>query len=120
MESAASDLQAHTRKAAAVPPAASAALSTPFHAHAVQFYEDDSFLTGIVGEQLRQALAARRPAIIIATPEHRTLFAEYLRKAGVDVDAARSRDLARRMAGDLVVESAPGAGSTFTLTLPRV
>jgi light-regulated signal transduction histidine kinase (bacteriophytochrome) len=38
---------------------------------------------------------------------------------GVGLGLAISRDLARRMGGDLTAESAPGVGSTFTLVLPR-
>jgi signal transduction histidine kinase len=37
---------------------------------------------------------------------------------GVGLGLAISRDLARGMGGDLTAESTPGAGSTFTLTLP--
>ena len=37
---------------------------------------------------------------------------------GVGLGLAISRDLARGMGGDLTVESTPGEGSTFTLTLP--
>jgi signal transduction histidine kinase len=39
---------------------------------------------------------------------------------GVGLGLAISRDLARGMGGDLSAESTPGAGSTFTLLLPRV
>jgi signal transduction histidine kinase len=39
---------------------------------------------------------------------------------GVGLGLAISRDLAHAMGGDLTVESSPGAGSTFTLTLPRI
>jgi signal transduction histidine kinase len=37
---------------------------------------------------------------------------------GAGLGLAISRDLARGMGGDLTAESTPGAGSTFTLTLP--
>jgi signal transduction histidine kinase len=41
------------------------------------------------------------------------------RGAGLGLGLAISRDLARAMNGDLTVESTLGAGSRFTLTLPR-
>jgi len=41
------------------------------------------------------------------------------RSGGVGLGLAISRELARRMGGELSVESVVGEGSSFTLTLPR-
>ncbi len=38
---------------------------------------------------------------------------------GVGLGLAISRDIARNMGGDVLVQSEPGVGSTFTLRLPR-
>ena len=40
-------------------------------------------------------------------------------EAGIGLGLAISRQLARGMGGDITVESKPGEGSCFTLTLPR-
>ena len=41
------------------------------------------------------------------------------RRGGVGLGLAISRDLARKMSGELTVVSTVGVGSRFTLTLPR-
>ena len=63
---------------------------------------------GIAAEQLARVFA---PFVQVDARLTRT-------REGTGLGLAISRDLARGMGGDLTAESTPGAGSTFTLTLP--
>lgn len=82
--------------------------------HAVQFYDDESFLTNVVSDFLAGALREGQPAVVIATPSHRKSFASRLRQEGVDVaKARRSRRLvlldARKTLAQFMVGNAPDA-----------
>jgi PAS domain S-box-containing protein len=65
---------------------------------------------GIAADQLERVFEP-----FVQVDRHRTPGSQQ----GVGLGLAISRDLARGMGGELTVESIPGVGSTFTLTLPR-
>jgi signal transduction histidine kinase len=73
-------------------------------------------------------IAIRDTGIGIASDSLERIFEPFVQvdrsptsldRDGVGLGLAISRDLARRMNGDLVVESVLGEGSRFVLTLPR-
>ena len=78
-------------------------------------------------ENGRVAVSVRDTGVGIATEELDRIFEPFVQvnasltrtHEGTGLGLAISRDLARGMGGDLVAESAVGAGSTFTVTLPR-
>ena len=55
--------------------------------HAVQFDSDDRSLCGVVARFLCEGLKESRPAVVIATPEHRLAITDELTGCGIDVDA---------------------------------
>ena len=65
---------------------------------------------GIPADQLERIFEP-----FVQVDRHRT----HESQQGVGLGLAISRELARRMGGDLTAESEVGVGSTFTLTLPR-
>ncbi len=76
-------------------------------------------------DQIR--IAVRDTGRGIAADKREAIFAPFVQVdrqvagdgTGVGLGLAISRDLARAMGGDLVVESEEGVGSTFTIILPR-
>ena len=66
------------------------------HHHAVQFYGSEESLFITVAGFLGEGLVSRKPAIIIATPEHCVAIERHLRGRLIDCDQARRN-------GDLVM-----------------
>ena len=64
--------------------------------HAVQFYQNDATLCGIVAGFLAAGFDDGDPAVVIATPEHLLTIERELRARSIDVDAIRR-------AGDLAL-----------------
>ena len=73
---------------------------TSGHFHAVQFYESDDSLIGLVARFLAEGFRQNQPGIVIATPEHSVAIEESL--ATYHLDVKRLKQL-----GDLVVLDAP-------------
>ncbi|HEX8407753.1 MAG TPA: HAMP domain-containing sensor histidine kinase [Thermoanaerobaculia bacterium] len=75
----------------------------------------------------RVLIRVRDTGVGIATDQLQRVFEPFVQietelsegeQQGVGLGLAISRDLARAMGGELTLESAPGAGSTFTIELP--
>jgi CheY-like chemotaxis protein/CHASE3 domain sensor protein len=98
-------------------------------ANAFKFTEQGAVrLTISAPDAQNVSFAVRDSGIGIASQHHATVF-EAFRQAdgsthrkygGTGLGLSISRDLARLLGGDITLESALGAGSTFKLTLPRV
>lgn len=59
--------------------------------HVVEFYESHRFLVDSVRDYIAPALGGDDGIIVVAMPDHRGLFGEVLRDAGVDLDRAQSQ-----------------------------
>lgn len=57
----------------------------PGHLHAVRFYKDADSLCAMAGTFLTEGFTASQPALVIATPVHRTMIEEYLEREGRNV-----------------------------------
>jgi signal transduction histidine kinase len=97
--------------------------------NAVKFTDPGGRITLSCGEVDggRVCVAVRDTGIGIPPEKQGAIFEPFVQvrsdlartAEGTGLGLAISRDLARGMEGELEVESAPGAGSTFILTLPR-
>ena len=67
--------------------------SAPPAEHAVQVYSELDDLAVSVGRLLDSGFRAGEPALVIATPEHRQVFAQELERHGWDVDERQENGL---------------------------
>jgi len=84
--------------------------SSAAYPHSVKFYDDEQSLGRTVAEFLAPGLLERLPAIVIATPEHRSLIATELETRGIDVrQLERDGDLQMLDADDVLARFMVGA-----------
>jgi CheY-like chemotaxis protein/CHASE3 domain sensor protein len=97
-------------------------------ANALKFTASGSVsLRAYAGPDDTLAFAVRDTGIGIAPHQQQVIFeafrqadgSTHRRYGGTGLGLSISRDLARLLGGDISVQSTPGDGSTFTLTLPR-
>ena len=88
------------------------------HRHAVQFYENEHFLTAAVADFLGEGLSSGQIVVIIATAAHREAFQYRLKAKGIDPDAAVGRNKlvwldARETLASFMVQSTPDRDRFF-------
>ncbi|HEX7239522.1 MAG TPA: ATP-binding protein [Longimicrobiaceae bacterium] len=97
-------------------------------ANAIKFTQEGGWVAlGCDRSADRVDICVQDNGVGIPEEKQRTIFDPFVQvdrrlsnpREGVGLGLAISRDLALAMGGDLGVVSTPGAGSTFTLTLPR-
>jgi len=95
--------------------------------NAVKFTDSGGAITlGCAADGRTMRIFVRDTGVGIAESKMETIFEPFIQldrgtttgHDGTGLGLSISRDLARGMGGDLTVESEPGTGSTFTLSLP--
>src|SRR5262249_5795230 len=93
--------------------------------NAVKFTERGSVrLRGVAGPDDQLVISVEDTGIGIPATHHQTIFeafrqADGVVQGGTGLGLSICRELANLLGGEIDLKSAPGAGSTFTVVLPR-
>ncbi len=96
--------------------------------NAVKFTEHGEVSLQVSSAAGRIAFAVTDTGVGIPESQHRNIFEAFQQAdgsihrkfGGTGLGLSISRDLARRLGGEITLQSIPGKGSVFTLTLPHV